>query len=29
MGLYEAETRVEDRRVASCEMLCAARPETQ
>jgi len=26
MGLYEAETRVDDRVVASCEMLCAARP---
>jgi 3-hydroxyacyl-[acyl-carrier-protein] dehydratase len=29
MGLYEAETQVEGRRVASCEMLCAARPETE
>jgi 3-hydroxyacyl-[acyl-carrier-protein] dehydratase len=29
MGLYEAETHVEDRRVAGCEMLCAARPETE
>lgn len=28
MGLYEAETCVEERRVASCEMLCAARPES-
>ena len=28
MGLYEAETRVDDKRVASCEMLCAARPDT-
>jgi len=27
MGLYEAETRVDDKRVASCEMLCAARPD--
>jgi 3-hydroxyacyl-[acyl-carrier-protein] dehydratase len=29
MGLYEAETCVEERRVASCEMLCAARPESE
>ncbi|MDT8448724.1 MAG: 3-hydroxyacyl-ACP dehydratase FabZ [Wenzhouxiangellaceae bacterium] len=29
MGLYEAETRVDDARVASCEMLCAARPESE
>ncbi|GAB4170656.1 MAG: 3-hydroxyacyl-ACP dehydratase FabZ [Wenzhouxiangellaceae bacterium] len=28
MGLYEAETRVDGRTVASCEMLCAARPES-
>ncbi len=27
MGLYTAETRVEGKPVASCEMLCAARPE--
>jgi len=27
MGLYQAETRVEGKRVASCEMLCAARPD--
>ncbi|MDX1625809.1 MAG: 3-hydroxyacyl-ACP dehydratase FabZ [Wenzhouxiangellaceae bacterium] len=27
MGLYEAETHVEGKRVAGCEMLCAARPE--
>lgn len=29
MGLYQAETRVDDVRVASCEMLCAARPESE
>lgn len=27
MGLYEAETHVDGKRVAGCEMLCAARPE--
>jgi len=27
MGLYEAEARVDDKRVASCEMMCAARPD--
>ncbi|MBY6205872.1 3-hydroxyacyl-ACP dehydratase FabZ [Halomonas denitrificans] len=27
MGLYEAETHVDGKRVASCEMLCAARPD--
>jgi len=27
MGQYAAETRVADRVVSSCEMLCAARPE--
>jgi 3-hydroxyacyl-[acyl-carrier-protein] dehydratase len=29
MGQYEAETRVDGRTVASCEMLCAARPESK
>lgn len=27
MGLYAAEAEVEGKRVASCEMLCAARPD--
>ncbi|MEM1080463.1 MAG: 3-hydroxyacyl-ACP dehydratase FabZ [Pseudomonadota bacterium] len=27
MGLYQAEAHVDDKKVASCEMLCAARPE--
>ncbi|PKL96581.1 MAG: 3-hydroxyacyl-[acyl-carrier-protein] dehydratase FabZ [Gammaproteobacteria bacterium HGW-Gammaproteobacteria-8] len=29
MGQYRAETRVDGRVVASCEMLCAARPESK
>ena len=29
MGQYESETRVDGRVVASCEMLCAARPESK
>lgn len=29
MGQYVAETRVDDKTVASCEMLCAARPESK
>lgn len=27
MGLYQCETQVDGKKVASCEMLCAARPE--
>jgi len=29
MGLYTAEARVDDRVVAGCEMLCAARPDSK
>jgi 3-hydroxyacyl-[acyl-carrier-protein] dehydratase len=29
MGLYEAETQVDGEKVAACEMLCAARPESK
>ena len=29
MGLYVAETHVDGKRVAGCEMLCAARPESK
>jgi len=29
MGLYEAEARVDEARVARCEMLCAARPDAK
>jgi len=29
MGLYVAETHVDGERVAGCEMLCAARPESK